>query len=399
MFEGAVREARSYSGALDETAVAFGCFRRPTALLIECLRNLAPNILSEIGPVRNWGPVIDAGLSNSTMPFISDYPRLLVERGKFRNVSLMIGYTDMEEALDISLGFLMDDGIGDEMYQTLIEDVVLNDLAQLEMNDTCGGNNKIVLDAVNFVYKPYPPITDTSALRRKYIDFETERKFIAPSFFLAEHMSKMNDVYAYRFDIKPKTPEAIDGLPEWVTVPHRFDLIFVWGFPYWSKISNEEIPLWDNMDKRVSEIIMTLWANFAKFTNPSQVGVYINWDQFTAHNQNVLIIDRTFNMSDTSSIHYPGIQFWNGYYDNVVTFAMQCCNATNSVGGGPRLFSNIYTTTGAVFLDVNFLSYFQIRLEIVAFLIVLSICHAIFNNNLSLTLWTTTTATSITLPT
>lgn len=137
-------------------------------------------------------------------------------------------------------------------------------------------------------------------------------------------MSKQSDTYVYRFDIKPRT--MLD-LPEFIGVPHGFEQIFIWGLPYWGTQSGIQ---WDNADKRVADIIMTMWTNFAKHTNPTQVGVYIRWETFTHENPSILIIDRSFNMSDFQSLNYRAIQFWNDYYPSVLNFAAGCCNMTDS---------------------------------------------------------------------
>lgn len=59
-----IREPRSYSGSLDQTASAFGCFRRPTVDLLGCLRRVDAQILMENSPVMDWGPIIDEGLNS-----------------------------------------------------------------------------------------------------------------------------------------------------------------------------------------------------------------------------------------------------------------------------------------------------------------------------------------------
>lgn len=338
-WDAAVREPKTYTSSLDRTAASFGCFRRPTSLLIDCLRQIPAQVLVEQDPSQDWGPVIDDGLSNTTAPFIPDYPRNMATRGALRKVPVMIGYTDMEDVLDLSLGSMMEEGISEDMYQTLIEDIVLNDVQQLDANETCGGNNKIIIDAVNFVYKPFPPVTDGMMLREKYVDFNTDRKYAAPTFQLASEMSKLSETYVYRFDIRPKTSGAVEGIPEWITVPHRYELIFVWGFPYWSMLPENAV--WDAMDKSIANIIMPLWANFAKFTIPSKVGVYVKWDQFTEQNPGVLIIDRSFNMSDPNSMHYQGLKFWNNYYPEVMEFATQCCNVTESFSPNLQIATSI----------------------------------------------------------
>ncbi|GAB0100959.1 Carboxylic ester hydrolase [Sergentomyia squamirostris] len=332
LFDTNVREARAYGNALDRTAKTFGCFRRPTSKLLNCLRNVPAQILADSGPVTDWGPVIDDGLSNTTTPFVPDAPKALIERGQIRQMPLLIGFTDMEEVLELAVGDILTEGISSEMYDTLLGDMVLNELSQFESNDTCAGNNQIVIDAVNFVYKPYPPTMEPTILRRRFIDFSTEKKFAAPAIQLAAAMSlKKGDVFAYRFDMKARSAGVLDGVPEWVGVPHGFDLLFVWGLPYWSQLPAGG--QWDRADKQVAEIIMTLWANFAKYGNPTEMGVYIKWEKFTADSPGILIVDRAFNMSDRSNMNYGSVQFWNEYYPKVVTFASQCCNATSQASG------------------------------------------------------------------
>jgi hypothetical protein len=110
-------------------------------------------------------------------------------------------------------------------------------------------------------------------------------------------------------------------------VPHGFEQIFVWGLPYATTQGDTQ---WDNSDKRVSDIVMTLWANFVKYTNPTQVGVYIKWDKFTTENPGILIVDKSFNMSDFKSLNYRAVQFWNDFYPSVINFAAMCCNTTES---------------------------------------------------------------------
>lgn len=75
---------------------------------------------------------------------------------------------------------------------------------------------------------------------------------------------------------------------------------------------------------------MTMWANFAKFANPTDFGVYVRWHNFSENDPGVLIIDRSFNMSDITTLNYQGVQFWIDYYPKVIESAMQCCNATSS---------------------------------------------------------------------
>lgn len=328
-YDGAVREPRSYSSAIERTADAFGCFRRPTSQLLDCMRNVPAKLLSDNSPIYDWGPVIDNGLSNSTIPFIQDYPRLLAERGTLRNVPILLGHTEMEEVLDF-VGEISED-MNSEMYDNMLNEMIMTELALNEDNDTMCGNNQLVVEAVNFVYRPYPPNNNQSALRDKLIQYSTERKYAAPTILMATQMSKRSDVYMYRFDMRARTMAVLGGYPDWVGVPHKFDLIFVWGLPYWAMLPNNT--QWDSTDKRIADIVMTLFMNFAKYGNPTQTGLYIRWDKFTAQEPGILVIDRAFSMTDKSDMNFVAYQFWNDFYPRVMAFAAACCNATDGAAG------------------------------------------------------------------
>lgn len=332
-----VRDPSSYKTSIAQVADTFACSPQTSAML-RCLRRVDATLFMESIPPLDWTPIIDNRLSNTTTPFIPDDPKILLERpNMLRKVPMMIGFTDMEDVLDVSMREILENGLSNEMYTTLTTDVVLNDIAQLEANNEtiCGEgggsstNNQPILDAMEFTYKPYfTTINDASYLRKKYIDFNIERFYIAPAFLLAKAASKNSEVFMYRFDTKPKTQIILDMLPTWSGVPHRFDQIFLWGMPYWLTLENQT--QWAAEDKRLADIIMTMWANFAKYSNPTEIGLYIRWTNFTDTDPGVLLIDRSFNMSDTASLNYQGVQFWNDYYPKVIDFATQCCNVTNT---------------------------------------------------------------------
>ncbi|XP_055623527.1 liver carboxylesterase 1 [Toxorhynchites rutilus septentrionalis] len=363
LLDSVVRTPKHYSPILDELATTYGCYRRPTSSLVECLRRVEDHLLVENSHSEQWGPVIDKGLSNITTPFISDPPMMMIHEGKLRKVPLLIGHTDMEEALELTIGDMVEHGIGAEMYESLLEDAVTMDLFQMKFNDSqCGGNMETIMDAVQFQYKPYPPTTDPMMLRTRYIEFATDRKYVAPTIELAMHMSHQAETYVYRFDIKPRTKAVLNDIPEWMGVPHNFELIFLWGLPYWLMLADQM--QWDSADKRVSDIVMTLWANFAKFTNPTQVGVYIKWDTFTNDEPGVLIIDRSFNMSDHTTMNFNAVKFWNHYYPNVISFAAQCCNDTyNSGTSYQNMLSSsvVYSILVANFILLQSFIYMQIQ--------------------------------------
>lgn len=327
-----VRDPKYFKQAVKAVGLAFGC-DQITSFLLQCLKVLEGDYIMMNLPMFDWTPVIDLNLSNSSTPFIPENPKEMFEKQGFMSkIPIMIGFTDMEQVLDVTMSEMLENGLSHEMYVSLTTDSIVKDIEELGMNNetTCGDNvglnNQPIIEAMTFAYMPYFT-SDLAEIRKKFINFYTEKVFIAPSFSVAKALSKNSDVFMYRFDTKPKTQTIIDMLPTWSGVPHRLDQIFVWGMPYWVSLSNQT--QWSSEDKRLSDIIMTMWANFAKYSNPTERGVYIRWNKFTEESPGVLIIDRSFNMSDPMTLNYQGVQFWNDYANKVIEFSMQCCNATS----------------------------------------------------------------------
>lgn len=314
---------------IDDIAVYFGCFRYPTSLLLDCLRRAPAESLIRFGLDMDWKPIIDQGLSNNSNPFLSEQPKNLFERGDFNKVPFLTGYTDMEEVLSHIDVLRNDDTDAPEEYLTLVlSNFISNDLPASNASDTCIYNHDHILDSVLFFYRPQPPAKTHAEIRKTLTDFITERNYGSSTFLLANYVSKFKPTYMYRFDMKPSTDGSVAELPSWTSVPHLFDLIYLWGMPYWSQIPTQQE--WDNRDKRISDIIMNFWTNFAKSSNPTEGSIFaIKWDEFKPDNPGILIIDRTFNMSSNVQLNYKAFDFWNNYYPKVIDIATQCCNATS----------------------------------------------------------------------
>jgi carboxylesterase type B len=197
-------------------------------------------------------------------------------------------------------------------------------------NQTCPVNVEHLLQTILFYYTPYPSSLEPEVNLQKYVDYTTEKRYGADIYRQARFVSKSSKTYVYRFDYKPKKNLIVD-LPEWIQVPHGFELPFFWGMPYWPSLPQIT---WNAADRKVADIVMSLWTNFVKYGNPVQTGV--KWDAFEETAPSVMIIDRNFNMSDSSTFDHEAFAFWIDYFPTVVD-ATQCCNATQN---GFRIYSN-----------------------------------------------------------
>ena len=324
----AVRLPEEDETVLDDIADFFGCFRRPTSALLECLRRLDGLKLVEHTTNINWRPLIDKDLWNISTPFLEDFPKNYFEKDDFYKVPLLTGYTNMENILEYEEIFDNNYFGNSSDLSTLIEEIFNRDLQTPNETDDCLSNVKFITDTVLFFYGSSVPIKNADKIRKLITDFVTEKVLGSSIFLHSVYNSKFQPTFMYRFDTKPSTSAAISTIPEWISVPHLFDLIYVWGIPYWAQLPDQKE--WDIRDKTTSDIIMSFWTNFAKFSIPTITTIYpIHWENFTNDNPGILIIDNTFNMSDPSKINYKSFDFWNNYYPEVINIAKQCCGLSS----------------------------------------------------------------------
>ncbi|XP_076623948.1 carboxylesterase 5A [Colletes latitarsis] len=313
---------------VDRIVEKFGCYRHPTTALMECLRRVDVGILvRESSDIETWGPIVDFETNNATEPFLPVHPREALTDGNLNTVPLLVGYTNNEQALAYMES--LEKGNADGMlsssdFESLIKTEFDSLVQDPDDNSTCVMKPEMVSNAVLFFYKPHPPSKDQGVIRDRYLDLQTERNFASGLTLLAGKVSKERQAFVYRFDYRPKTQAITKYVPEWAGVPHMFELPFVWGLPFTAGSPVQ----WNFADKKMSEVIMTMLANFARTGNPSPNNV--KWEPYTEEAPGILIIDRNVDMGDANAIDYKALAFWNEYYPMVLEEATNnCCNMTS----------------------------------------------------------------------
>lgn len=321
---------------VDKVATAFSCFRKPSYQLLGCLRRVPFQALLQEGEyLTEWKPIVDLGFSNVTTPFLPDLPSKLFKDEIFSPVPVLTGYTNMEDALLLAKDS-DDTGISQKEFDAMREEIILADITV--DNTSCFTNQHHIQDAVSFFYKPIPPTSNETILRKLFLDFYTDKVHGATTYELAKHLSKHAPVYLYRFDLKPFSDMANEGIPDWISVPHNFDLIFTFGLPHLAQ--PKDLNKWDKRDKSISEIIMKMWSNFVWYSHPTNSSVRIEWEAFEMERPGYLIIDRNnFTMSTPETINYKAFEFWTDFYPKVVEIGTKCCKEPVDDSGSTSIFT------------------------------------------------------------
>ncbi|ENN80248.1 hypothetical protein HUJ04_012240 [Dendroctonus ponderosae] len=323
----AIRYPQEDELVVDKLAKEFGCLRKPTFRLLECLRRAEPDSLVQQTSNINWRPLIDKDLTNQSAPFLPEPPKNFFDREDYAKIPVLTGYTNMEQGLELDD---IDANVtySSEILHQIMEELVRGDLPNINITESsCNYNYDHVVDSVMFFYSPPTPKYDADTLRTIIGNFMVEKTYGSSTILLASYLSINQPTFVYRFDMKPSSKIANKNLPNWVQVPHLFDLTYVWGLPYWKPDQQE----WDPRDKRIADTVMSFWTNFAKTSDPTKNTIYpIKWDRFTKDNPGLLIMDNNIYMSSSKSVNYKAFEFWNEYYPKVLSIATECCGLSDS---------------------------------------------------------------------
>lgn len=263
---------------------------------------------------------------------------------------LIVGYTNNEQVLaymETTGGQNPEGGLSSENFETMITAAITDEVQTLDDNSTCELKPEMVTNAVLFFYRPYPPTTNTTVFRDRFLDLQTEKNYAAGLTLLAGKVAKRKTTFVYRFDYRPKTQPVAKDVPEWAGVPHMFELPFTWGLPYLIGTGTTQ---WIFNDKKMSDVMMTMLATFAKTGDPSVLSGTgsIKWEPYTQDNPRILIIDKNVEMNEPDAVDYKALAFWNEYYPQVVMEATNnCCNITSTATTW-RMFSRSVCLSGAM---------------------------------------------------
>ncbi|KAL1492888.1 hypothetical protein ABEB36_011062 [Hypothenemus hampei] len=236
---------------LDYLVEQFGCGGRETATILSCLRVPQAENLVKHTTNFNWRPNIDKGLSNVSLDFFPELPKIAFDNNENAKIPVLTGYTNMEQALEIE-DFDNTTLYSPDTLKQLISDFVSGELPNTNDTDEyCPKYTSLVVELVSFFYAPSMPSYDANTFRDIATKFVVEKNYAAPTVLLASYLSRDQPTFVYRFDMKPSSQIANKNLPSWVKVPHLFDLLYVWGVPYWKTDQRE----WDLRDRDRADII------------------------------------------------------------------------------------------------------------------------------------------------
>ena len=164
----------------------------------------------------------------------------------------------------------------------------------------------LIVDALEFMYTPHPDKSDRYALRSGLVDLVGDCYYTAPIHEVADFHSQHAPVYMYEFAHRS---EKASIYPEWMGVAHFENVLYDFGVPLFPGLSSG----YDDTDRNVSLFIMEVYANFAKFGDPTPQPVSgVTWERYNTSRRAYLRVDANPKMAESFSGRR--MAFWNDYH-------------------------------------------------------------------------------------
>ncbi|XP_077980067.1 fatty acyl-CoA hydrolase precursor, medium chain-like [Glandiceps talaboti] len=330
----------------EELAVKMNCTTSSSSELVDCLRTKDPFDISYTAVTfRDHNQAAFLPVVDGTGNFLPEDPFVMAEKGDYHKVPFIGGYTKTEQASSAMSGVENpNEGMTREEFSTKIMNSV-----KARRYDSCSNvSYEAIANAMEFYYMPWDDPNDIERIRDNYIKLASDESFAAGVHYYALQMlaDEDNPKYIYSFDFQSQSASYAD----YVEVPHIEDMYFTFGRPYhpYSPIGLILPPLppfipelpdlglgrnFTDEDREMSDVAMGLWANFARYGDPtpdghSLPGVNEKWVEYSSSDKRVFHIDKESKMKDDFVFH--DVSYWYDYDPKVVESATnQCCDCYN----------------------------------------------------------------------
>ncbi|XP_061205220.1 acetylcholinesterase, partial [Neopsephotus bourkii] len=287
--------------------VALGCIGNESEV-VGCLREREPQELVQWeGSVIPQGsvfrfafvPVVDGEV-------IRDSPDALLKEDAGRQCDILLGAVQDEGTYFLVYGV---PGFGKDNESLISRDEFLQGVRM-----GVPQANEVVSAAVELQYTDwldqYNPVKNREALGAIVGDHNV----VCPLMEFASHWDEggRGRVYAYLFEHRASNL----GWPQWMGVPHGYEIEFVFGQPLRAGMNYTE------EEKRLSRRMMGYWGNFARTGDPNKAnddddddddgGGVPSWPQFTARGQGYARLN-TEPLGEGKGLRAQACAFWTRF--------------------------------------------------------------------------------------
>ncbi|EDO43868.1 predicted protein [Nematostella vectensis] len=285
-----------------KTARNVKCPTHDSTEMMECMRRLKGEEIP-VNEINKWRPIVDN-------IFLEDTPVNLRKANKFHPYPFIAGLTSEEGSY-----FFSDDFFKNVTFETFKDDAITF-YQSVRRFGREGPNFKLAAslkEAIVFHYTPWPDLGDSSGFRAALVDMVTDFSIAAPAHAVLDFHSKQAPSYLYVFSHRSKNR----SIPKWKGVGHKDDTPYEFGFPFLDLDKALTQQEYDDVDRNVSNYIITFFTNFAKTGHPTPEPVAgITWSQYNETYPAYMNI--TAQPRIEYNFHEKSMAFWNSYYPKLL---------------------------------------------------------------------------------
>ena len=290
-----------------KVAKQLGCSSSDNREMIKCLRSVDAKRFP-VNEVNVWRPIVDGH-------FLPDAPENLRDAGKFHSVPYMAGFTSREGSYFFPDVLAKVTPENFRYYTATIFYNIGNKYGQ--MMD--GGLPKPLLDTIELLYTPWTDKSDKDKVRRGIADEVGGFTMTAPTHRDLLFHSQKAPAYMYEFGHR----SGLNPSPLWKGTAHKDDTPYQFGFPF---MNLTVLQKYDDIDRNVSDMVITLFTNFAKYGNPTPQPVRgVSWEEFNSSRKAYLRIHSVPEMA--INFQPTRMAFWNRYYENMLKEEPKTCKS------------------------------------------------------------------------
>lgn len=287
-----------------------GCSVKDSRKMIDCLRSVDA-LKFPVKEVNVWRPIVDEN-------FLPDTPRNLRKAGRFHHVPYMAGFTSREGSYFFPQ--LLNE-VTSENFRYYTEAVFYN-IGNKYGQMLQGNLSKSLLDAITLLYTPWSNRDDDIKTKVGLADAVGDFTMTAPTHTDLVLHSKHASVFMYEFAHRSK----LNPRPQWKGVAHKDDTPYEFGFPLMNLTVLQQ---YDDADRNISDMLITLFTNFAKYGNPTPQPVRgVTWERFNSSHKVYIRIQAQPEMA----VNYrpTRVAFWNEYYERMLIKEPYVCEVSSS---------------------------------------------------------------------
>ncbi|XP_073418530.1 acetylcholinesterase isoform X1 [Dendrobates tinctorius] len=229
--------------------------------------------------------------------FFPDAPETLINTGSYKPCPLIVGVNQNEGSY-----FLL---YGAPGFSKNNESLITREQFLGGVRMSVPEANDIALEAVVMQYTDWADEHEALKNRKALDQIVGDHNVVCPVTYFAGKASEFgNRVYAYYFDHRASNI----AWPEWMGVPHGYEIEFVFGLPLEPKLN------YTKQEAELSRRIMRYWANFARTGDPNEKtnGRLSKWPLYTATDQSYLELNNK-PFQNLQGIRVQTCTFWNRF--------------------------------------------------------------------------------------